>query len=97
MCSQQSKASGLACNIAISCKLEQLVINAVLAAEQIADGHVSLPTQPEQSALETSQTKQSVRYRVTDACTDSHLQLPSRHSGLLVQAQGEGHWSSHPM
>lgn len=67
MCSQQSKTSGFTRNR----KLEQLVTNAVLAAEQIADEHVSLPTQPEQPALVTSQRDQSIRYRVTDACTET--------------------------
>lgn len=41
-------------------KLEQLVTNAVLAAEQIADEHVSLPTQLGQPALVTSQSDQSM-------------------------------------
>ena len=52
-------------------KQEQLVINAVIAAESIADQHVKLPTQPGQAALVTSQADSGILSRVTDACTDT--------------------------
>ena len=79
---QQSRVSGFTHN----CKQEQLVIHAVIAAESIADEHVTLPTQPGQAALVISQADQSIRYRVTDACTDTGTcSCPQGTMGYLCQ------------
>lgn len=67
ICSQQSKVSGFTRNR----KQEQLVTNAVIAAEHIPDAHVTLPAEPGQPALVTSQSDQSIQYRVTGACTET--------------------------
>ena len=67
VCSQQSKVSGFTRNR----KQEQLLTNAVIAADKIADEQVTLPVQPGQPALVTSQSDHSIRYRVTEACTDA--------------------------
>ena len=61
VCSQQSKVSGFTRNR----KQEQLLTNAVIAADKIADEQVTLPVQPGQPALVTSQSDHSIRYRVT--------------------------------
>ncbi|KAL3152597.1 hypothetical protein ABBQ32_001615 [Trebouxia sp. C0010 RCD-2024] len=67
ICSQQSKISGFTRNR----KKEQLLTNAVIAADKIADEQVALPVQPGQPALVTSQSDHSIRYQVTEACTDA--------------------------
>ena len=67
ICSQQSKVSGFTRNR----KQEQIVTNAVIAAEQIPDAHVTLPAQAGQPALVKSQQDQSIQYRVTGACTET--------------------------
>lgn len=43
----------------------------MIAADKIADEQVTLPVQPGQPALVTSQSDHSIRYRVTEACTDA--------------------------
>ncbi|KAL3142526.1 hypothetical protein ABBQ38_002848 [Trebouxia sp. C0009 RCD-2024] len=65
--SQQSKVSGFTRNR----KKEQLLTNAVIVADKIADGQVTLPVQPGQPAHVTSQNDHCIRYRVTEACTDA--------------------------
>ena len=64
--SQRCKAKGVVRN----CKQEDQLIRAAQAAGHISNDSVTLPSDPAQPALVTSQQDSSTRYNVSGSCTD---------------------------